>query len=319
MAEPGLAQEVHHATPRCLLRLWDEANGSFPDRELSPAFLEFVVEAERWRVPVEIERSELEELIARSAVLLDRATHRLLHENDFARWGRRGGLATVRRYGTEWMAALALKRWGRITSEDLASARTWGSTMRVEVAWTPEADYGRDLPCGVCGERFWIGPALAVAVTDGGVLMGEVCPVCLEGGPERMTRELERRAAWSRMQAEEAEEAASEPFGDCPTLDEFLALEAALGPPSPLRATVEEAGDRPVSTTPGSSRAPAGRKESLVDQRRQYVGGVAEEQRSVEERRFEELGLEEFFWSFVRLQARVDDLEGALAEARQQS
>ncbi len=46
---------------------------------------------------------------------------------------------------------------------------------------------------------------------------------------------------------------------------------------------------------------------------KQYVGGVAEELRSEQERRFEELGLEEFFWSFIRLQSRVDDLEEQLS------
>lgn len=57
------------------------------------------------------------------------------------------------------------------------------------------------------------------------------------------------------------------------------------------------------------------RKEALVEQR-QYVGGVTEEHRSEQERRFEELGLEGFFWAFVRLQARVDDLEEELRELR---
>jgi hypothetical protein len=49
---------------------------------------------------------------------------------------------------------------------------------------------------------------------------------------------------------------------------------------------------------------------------REYVGGVSEEQRSEQERRFEELGLEQFFWSFIRLQARVDDLETELANLK---
>jgi hypothetical protein len=115
--------ERHHAAPRCLLRLWDEANGSFPDAEISPAFLEFVIEAERWRVPVEIGRAELEELIARSTVVLDQATHRLIHESDWQRWGRRGGLSTARRYGSEWFALLALRRWGRISPAELEAAR----------------------------------------------------------------------------------------------------------------------------------------------------------------------------------------------------
>ena len=30
-----------------------------------------------------------------------------------------GGLAVLRRYGTDWFVALALKRWVRITAEDL--------------------------------------------------------------------------------------------------------------------------------------------------------------------------------------------------------
>jgi hypothetical protein len=48
-------------------------------------------------------------------------------------------------------------------------------------------------------------------------------------------------------------------------------------------------------------------------ERQEYVGGVSEEQRGEQEKRFEELGLEEFFWSFIRLQSRVDDLEAELA------
>ena len=53
-----------------------------------------------------------------------------------------------------------------------------------------------------------------------------------------------------------------------------------------------------------------------MEQRKANVGGVSEEQRSGEERRFEVLGLEDFFWSFVRLQSRVDDLETEVRELR---
>jgi hypothetical protein len=53
--------------------------------------------------------------------------------------------------------------------------------------------------------------------------------------------------------------------------------------------------------------------------KREYVGGVSEEQRSAQEKRFEELGLEQFFWAFVRLQARVDDLEVELAELKREN
>jgi hypothetical protein len=72
---------------------------------------------------VEIAREDLEELVERSAVLLERERHRLIHETDWQRWGRRGGLAVLRRYGSDWFALLALRRWGRITSADLEAAR----------------------------------------------------------------------------------------------------------------------------------------------------------------------------------------------------
>ena len=187
--------------------------------------------------------------------------------------------------------------------------------MRVEMTWTVSAEHVGDQPCAICGRRFWLGPATAYAVSDRGVLVGEVCPACLEGGPGHMAGELERRVEWSRLQAEEDEAFASEPFEDCPTLDEFLALEAVLC--SPLYATVAEAEAELAfaETEPGCARSLAGRKESLME-RQGYVGGVSEEQRSAQEQRFEELGLEEFFWSFVRLQGRVDDLEEQLRALR---
>jgi hypothetical protein len=116
-----IAPEVHHAAPRCLLRLWDEANGSLP--ETSWAWLEFEHECQRWSVPVEISREDLEELIESSTEILEAHKHRLLHETDFVRWGRRGGLSTLRRYGSDWFSLLALRRWDRISSADLEAAR----------------------------------------------------------------------------------------------------------------------------------------------------------------------------------------------------
>src|SRR5215213_9732472 len=114
--------EVHHAAPRCLLTLHDEAQGELRLAGVG-AWLEFELEAERWGVPVEIAREDLEELVERSAVVLEREKHRLLHQSDWARWGRRGGVATLRRYGSDWFALLALRRWGRISPSDLESAR----------------------------------------------------------------------------------------------------------------------------------------------------------------------------------------------------
>lgn len=115
--------EIHHAVPRCLIGLHEKATGADLDGEGIQAWVEWEVEAMRWRVPVEISRGDLEELVERSAVVLERERHRLIHESDWKRWGRRGGLTVLGRYGTEWFALLALRRWGLITAEDLDAAR----------------------------------------------------------------------------------------------------------------------------------------------------------------------------------------------------
>jgi hypothetical protein len=114
--------EVHHAAPRCLLRLHGEAQGELRIAGVG-AWLEFEHECQRWGVPVEISREDLEKLVVRSAVLLEREKHRLIHESDWQRWGRRGGLTVLRRYGSDWFALLALRRWGRISPAELEAAR----------------------------------------------------------------------------------------------------------------------------------------------------------------------------------------------------
>jgi hypothetical protein len=115
--------EVHHTAPRCLLKLHERANGSELEGEGIQAWVEWEIEAMRWRVPVEIDRSDLEALVAASEVMLEREQHRLLHEGDWRRWGARGGRETLRRYGPKWFGLLALRRWGRITSAELEAAR----------------------------------------------------------------------------------------------------------------------------------------------------------------------------------------------------
>jgi hypothetical protein len=140
MSAPALASpltspaEVHHAVPRCLLRLHEDATSGDLDGAGIQAWLEWEWEAMRWGVPVEIAREALEGLIERSTVLLEREKHRLIHGSDWQRWGRRGGLATLRRYGTSWYSALALKRWGRLDAEDLHRARVVGSAHFAELA-----------------------------------------------------------------------------------------------------------------------------------------------------------------------------------------
>ena len=119
----GRSAEVHHAVPRCLLRLYDQAEAGALDGEGIQAWVEWEMEAMRWRVPVEIARSELEALVASSEVVLEREKHRLLHQRDWRRWGSRGGRETLRRYGPKWFALLALRRWERITAAELKAVK----------------------------------------------------------------------------------------------------------------------------------------------------------------------------------------------------
>jgi hypothetical protein len=51
-------------------------------------------------------------------------------------------------------------------------------------------------------------------------------------------------------------------------------------------------------------------------ERRSYVGGVSEEQREPLERRADELGIEELYWTVIGLESRVDDLETELANLK---
>jgi hypothetical protein len=114
--------ETHHAVPRCLLKLHESAQGELRVAG-GGAWLEFEHEARRWGVPVEISREDLHRLVEASTEIMEREGHRVLHASDWQRWGRRGGLSTLRRYGTAWFSLLALRRWGRISAGDLEAAR----------------------------------------------------------------------------------------------------------------------------------------------------------------------------------------------------
>ena len=120
----SVTREAHHAAPRCLLGLHEKANGTATlDGQAIQAWLEWEWEAMRWKVPVEISREDLEALVDRSTVVLERGKHRLIHEGDWRRWGARGGRETLRRYGAAWFVLLARRRWGRISPEELEAAR----------------------------------------------------------------------------------------------------------------------------------------------------------------------------------------------------
>src|SRR5215210_8347766 len=118
MDESSVTREAHHAAPRCLISLHERANGTSLDGEGIQAWLEWEWEATRWRVPVEISRDELEALVERSAVVLERERHRLVHGEDWRRRGTGGSCAkrTAARTNGRWStvgASSAPTRWAR--------------------------------------------------------------------------------------------------------------------------------------------------------------------------------------------------------------
>jgi hypothetical protein len=116
------AREVHHRVARCVLRLRDRADGCADplSAEGLALWMDYELEALRFGVDPDVSREELAALIEGSTVEIPREEHRDGHASDFARWGRRGGLATARRYGTAWFTLLARRRWERITAEAVA-------------------------------------------------------------------------------------------------------------------------------------------------------------------------------------------------------
>jgi hypothetical protein len=74
----------------------------------------------------DVSREELYLLIEASASPVPAAAHRSGHSrgDDFARWGRRGGLRTLALYGRGWFVLLASRRWEKITAEQLAESLT---------------------------------------------------------------------------------------------------------------------------------------------------------------------------------------------------
>ena len=119
-------REVHHRVARCVLGLRDRADACADplSAEGLALWMDYELEALRFGVDPDISREELAALIESSTVKIPRDEHRNGHADDFARWGRRGGLKTVRRYGTAWFSLLARRRWERISAEELARTFT---------------------------------------------------------------------------------------------------------------------------------------------------------------------------------------------------
>ena len=112
-------QELHHRVPQCLLRLRDRADAHPElDGEGLQLWLDYELEALHYGIDPDLSREKLTALIEDSTVL-PHEVHRNGHENDFVRWGRRGGLATLKSYGTSWFSLLARRRWKRVSGAEL--------------------------------------------------------------------------------------------------------------------------------------------------------------------------------------------------------
>jgi hypothetical protein len=114
--------EVHHEVPRCVLRLRDRADACADplSAEGLALWVDYELEALRCGVDPDVSLEELRALVEGSTVELSQEERRDGHAPDFARWGTRGGLVTVRRYGTAWFGLLAARRWERISAEELS-------------------------------------------------------------------------------------------------------------------------------------------------------------------------------------------------------
>ena len=114
-------REVHHRVPRCLLKAWDRGHGPGLEPEDLAAWFGWEEEAYRYGVNPDVSRKELVVLIEGSTVEIAGDEHRAGHSaaGDFARWGRLGGLETLRRYGRPWFVLLAHRRWKKVGAEAL--------------------------------------------------------------------------------------------------------------------------------------------------------------------------------------------------------
>ena len=126
MRPASAPRKVHHRVARCVLGLRDRADACADpwSAEGLALWMGYELEALRYGVDPDISRDELAALIEGSTVEIPSEEHRNGHASDFARWGRRGGLVTVRRYGTAWFGLLARRRWERITAEELTRTFT---------------------------------------------------------------------------------------------------------------------------------------------------------------------------------------------------
>ena len=119
------ATEVHHRVPRRLLAAHDRMVAREQlDSEALQLWFEYEELLFEFGLDPDLSREELVEAIESSAVVVSYEEHRSrIHAADWVRWGREGGLVTLKRYGRAWFGHLARRRWGKITAGELARAR----------------------------------------------------------------------------------------------------------------------------------------------------------------------------------------------------
>ena len=131
-----MGAHVHHRIPCCLLKVYDRGHGAGLEPEDLQAWFDWEEEAFRYGVDPDVSRQDLEALIEGSIVELAGDEHRAGHSaaGDFARWGRLGGLETLRRYGRTWFVLLARRRWKKIGAEALDRYRAEQLAAKAEAA-----------------------------------------------------------------------------------------------------------------------------------------------------------------------------------------
>ena len=119
------ATEVHHQVPRRLLAAHDRMRAHTAlNGEALQLWFEYEELLFEYGLDPDISREGLEQAIEASAVEVSYEEHRSrIHAPDWPRWGRKGGLAILERYGRGWFVHLARRRWNRITVGELARVR----------------------------------------------------------------------------------------------------------------------------------------------------------------------------------------------------
>jgi hypothetical protein len=121
-----MVTHLHHRIPRSLLKIYDRAHGPGLEPADLADWFEWEEEAFRYVVDPDISREKLVYRIEDSTVEIADDDHRAVHSavGDFTRWGRLGGIATLRRYGRPWFVLLGRRRWGRISADALTHYQT---------------------------------------------------------------------------------------------------------------------------------------------------------------------------------------------------